>query len=246
MALTAKTNVTYVSFLINCYDSPIDPATRLGWLQPLLALDIPLILFVDSYYEGILPPVGQRTKVVPLQFQELRTVQRITAVSDLKLPPHRNSTKDTLEFMALMNSKPELLSLAANWIETPYAAYIDSGISKICSSTETLARLETLQVSGTPLVMLPGCHRPTVVEAFPRLWQSICWQYCGGFFIVPTSRIEEFDEAHTAALDAYLNMGAITWEVNVWASFLPSRRDSVWYKADHNDTMISAVPSSAL
>ena len=152
------TNITYVSFLLWTDNNPIPMQKRLEWLNPLLALDIPLVLFVDPIYRAKLPPVGKQTTLVPILLEDLQTVKRIRSHIQLSLPEHRNQPKDTLEFMTLMNSKPELLKLAKPYIETPYVAYIDAGLRKVFKSEDTLKGLETLRVHSVPLVLLPGCN----------------------------------------------------------------------------------------
>jgi hypothetical protein len=182
-------------------------------------------------------------RVVEIDFNSLETVRRIRAVQDVQLPLYRNTGKDTLEFLTIMNAKPELLSLARIYSETPYLAYLDAGIKKVFKDDLTLRRLETLRVHSIPLVLLPGCHPIQSVRAFPLLWEQINWTFCGGFFIVPSERAREFMNYHLEALNEFLENSAITWEVNVWSAMAPKHLDSiVWFQADHNDTMITAIP----
>ena len=235
-------NITYVSFLIWTDNNPISMEKRLEWLNPLLALDIPLVLFVDPIYKAKLPPVGKRTTLVPILLEDLETVKRIRSHVQLSLPQYRNHAKDTLEFMTLMNSKPELLKLARPYIETPYVAYIDAGIRKVFKNDETLKGLETLRVHSIPLVLLPGCNPIHKVDLYP-LWQGINWMLSGGFFVVPVERIDEFLEIHLNALNEFLSRKLITWEVNVWALFAEQHKERIiWYHGPHDDTMITGIP----
>ena len=243
MLTTEMSNITYVSCLISSTTDPMGPLKRISLLNALLELDIQLILFVDSDYKKLLPVLSERTKVIELNFSSLETVKRIESVPNIQLPKYRNTGKDTLEFLTIMNSKPELLHLAKPYVETPYVAYLDAGIKKVFKDDKTLRQLETLRVHSIPLVLLPGCHPIQSVNMFPTLSEYINWTFCGGFFIVPTRRATEFMQYHLETLNEFLVHSSITWEVNVWTALAPKYIDSIlWFQADHNDTMITAIP----
>ena len=217
------------------------------WVKPLLQLEIQMILYVDEFFQPLLTDISPTIKVIPLDIKMLKTYKAVyDRETPLRLPPSRNMKKDTLDYMMLMNSKAELLTLAKEHVTTPYIAYIDSGISKIFKG-DTLSRLKTLAVHSIPLVLFPGCHPIGPVEAFPYLWSGIHWMLSGGFFVVAASRVDEFYSIHMTALKRYLDMGCITWEVNVWASFANSLKDRiVWYKGPHTDEMITNIPESVI
>ncbi len=217
------------------------------WVQPLLRLEIPMILYVDEFFRELLMDISPTIKVILLDIKTLKTYKAVyDRETPLRLPPSRNMKKDTLEYLVLMNSKAELLTLAKEHVTTPYMAYIDSGISKIFKN-DTLSRLKTLAVHSIPLVLFPGCHPIGPVEAFPYLWSGIHWMLSGGFFVVAATRVDEFYSIHITALKRYLDMGCITWEVNVWASFANSLKDRiVWYKGPHTDEMITNIPKSVI
>lgn len=243
-------NITYVSFLVKLENDYWGTEKRMEWVHPLLQMEIPLILYVDEFFQPLLTDISPTIKVIPLDIKTLNTYKAVYEQRDtpLQLPPSRNKQKDTLEYMMLMNSKAELLTLAKEHVTTDYMAYIDSGISKIFKEKEnTLSRLKTLAVHSIPLVLFPGCHPIGPVEPFPYLWNGIHWMLSGGFFVVATSRADEFYSIHRSALQRYLDMGCITWEVNVWASFANTLKDRiVWYKGLHTDEMITNIPASVI
>jgi hypothetical protein len=243
------TNITYVTFLMKLQDDYWGVEKRLDWVKPLLTMNIPIVLFVDEYFEGLLKDISPSVKVIRLDIKTLDTYRRIYSLDPPpRLPPARNERKDTLDYLMLMNSKVELLVLAKQFVSTPYMAYIDSGISKIFRDPAgTLKRLETLAVHSIPLVLFPGCHPIQPVEVFPKLWKGIHWTLSGGFFVVPVDRVDEFYEIHMGALQRFLDMGCITWEVNVWASFANDLKIRiVWYMGPHTDEMITGIPGSVL
>lgn len=239
-------NITYVSFLFSCPDDHTSMKQRVEWLQPMIDCKLPLILFVDDMYAEFIGP-NANIKIIVLELEDLDTIKRIRAAGNLELPPTRNIDKDTLNFLSFMNCKPELLKLAEPHVTTPYVAYIDSGISKVFSNPDTIASLKELNVHSIPLILLPGCQPIHEVEEFPFLWKKIHWMLSGGFFILPKTCIEEWYQLHTNALNRFLAMGCITWEVNVWASFINKVKERVvWFHGPHNDTMVSGIPSSQI
>jgi hypothetical protein len=238
-------NITYVSCLVALPDDRISIEQRLTWLQPLLDCSFNLVLFVDhTYAEHVKDTANITTKLIDVE--TLETFKSIRAANP-RLPLVRNETKDTVNFMALMNSKAELLVRAKPFVKTPYVAYIDAGISKVFKEPATLKRLETLQVHNIPLVLMPGCHPIKEVESFPFLWKGIHWMLSGGFFVVPMTCVDEFYELHAAALQKFLDIDAVTWEVNVWASFAHKVSERiVWYMGLHTDEMILGIPERVI
>jgi hypothetical protein len=242
---------TYVSFLVKSPTDPVDPQQRIEWLKPLLALDIDLVLCVDSFYVKLVPsPFPKRLRILLIEMETFETYKQIHAADRLRLPTHRNQTKDTMDYMAIQNLKPELLKAALHVVYTPFVAYLDAGISKICKNPATLKALETYRFKDIPLVLLPGCHTmPAEPPSLDVLAHGINWTFCGGFFIVPSHHVETLYEAHKTALQRFLDRGLITWEVNVWTSYMPTpfyRPNVVWFAADHNDSMIAGVPRAYL
>ena len=144
-----------------------------------------------------------------------------------------------------MNCKSEFLSIAAPHITTPYAAFIDAGISKVFKDKTILNQLKTLNVHNIPLALVPGCIPISDVEPFPQLWKGINWTFSGGFFVVPLTCVNEWFNLHLTALKKFLAMGTITWEVCVWASFANDLKHRiVWYSGPHDDTMITGIPEA--
>jgi hypothetical protein len=170
----------------------------------------------------------------------------IRAEPALRLPRERNPTKDTLEFMALMNSKVEMvwrtLPLLPEGIDG--VAWIDAGICKIFGGAEEArvsAAFRRLTRWSPATLTIPGCWNPGKPAE-----DAICWRFCGGFFALPATSVGDFHAATQTVLEKWLARGRIAWEVSLWADMEmmgigPKIR---WFSADHNITMME-VPADA-
>jgi hypothetical protein len=241
---------TYVSFLVQSPTDPIEPNQRIEWLKALLSLNLEMVLCVDSFYFPLIPaPFPSKLRILVIDQKDFETYKLIHSEQrSLTLPPYRNEKKDTLNYLTIQNLKPELLYIVRKnlGIYTPYMAYLDAGIAKIFKKpAQTLETLEAFQFQNIPFLLLPGCHpMPSTPPSLQTLANSINWTFCGGFFVVPTLQVSTFFELHKAALSNFLANSTIAWEVNVWTAYLPTTPGVVWYSADHNDTMITAVPAA--
>lgn len=239
---------TYVAYLLRSPTDTVEPNQRIEWLKALLSLDIDLILCVDSFFMPLIPsPFGARLRILLVELSKFEIYQQIRAEPNLRLPPYRNTSKDTEDYMIIQNLKPELLQKALQLgIRTPYVAYIDAGIVKIFKDPKTIRKLETIRFRDIPFLLIPGCHpMPSEPTPIASLEKHIHWTFCGGFFVMPTQHCHTLFQLHKTALKAFLERGTITWEVNVWASYLPNH-PTTWFAADHNDTMVSAIPDTYL
>ncbi len=157
-----------------------------------------------------------------------------------RLPATRNAQKDTAEFMALMNTKVEMVWAAAPYFPagTTRVAWIDAGILKIVKNP-TRGRAAFAAHSGAVWparsVAIPGCW-PTVG---PPSSDAICWRFCGGFFVIPVDLVEPFYKATTTVLEKWLRAGHLAWEVNIWAALeWEETAWFTWWGSDHNETML--------
>lgn len=230
--------------LIRTDSNPIDAAQRIAWLNPLITLSASLLLYVDSFFAPLVEPLtkGSKVQIHPLEFHDLQTRRDILSANP-QMPMHRNEQKDTLQYMCLMNAKAEVVAaaVAAGHVTTPFVAYIDSGISKVFKSPETIKEIETLSFRDIPFLLVPGCHTPQSISR-DQLANQINWSYSGGFFVLPTERAAEFASLHRAAIETFLVESRITWEVNIWTYWLTGRPDVIWYSGPHNDLMIAGIP----
>lgn len=80
------------------------------------------------------------------------------------------------------------------------------------------------------------------------LMERVVWHFCGSMFILPASLAGEFHRDAAAALDEFLAVGRLVWEVNAWSLMAGRHPDRLWwYRADHNDSMtaLPAIPATS-
>jgi len=168
----------------------------------------------------------------------------------LCLPQIRNETKDTAEYMLANHAKIEFIKRAIeeNPWNTRYFAWIDFSLPYIFKeSAATLKDLERFAY-GPPnfprkILAIPGCWEKGEYDRVQR----ICWRFCGGFFLGDRESLMDFYECYRRFFWTFLKEErTLVWEVNFWA-YLETKSSETglhfqWYKADHDDTIITAFP----
>ena len=235
-------NVTYVSCLYNIYEDPYFSEVLKKNVQELLKQDIHLILYIDDYYytEIIKFKRTKRIELIKLDIQKLNIYSLIMNV-DPKIPSIRNEKKDTLKYMALINSKIELVYKTK--VSSPYAAWIDAGISKVFKNPNTLSSLASLKLENLEDKVLnpaPYISNPSFEELCERVW----WNFCGGFFACHKNTVERFYELSVKSVKKFLTRGQISWEINIWKDIQNETDLFVPYSAIHTDSMIENIPLS--
>jgi hypothetical protein len=230
--------LVYVTSLYSVRDTYL-PTLYQNFQQIIKHISAPVYIFTD-----VKPPfpLPDNCTVIIKRLDEFETYQRCLQAQPLaRLPVNRNAQKDTAEFMALMNTKVEMVWSAAPYFSaaTTHVAWIDAGIAKILTSDRIPQMLEKHQQVGWPRhsVAIPGCWTSPV----PPSSDAICWRFCGGFCVIPIAILEPFYRAVGNMLDLWLRAGHLVWEVNIWAAL--EWKETAWFTwwgADHNDTMLEA------
>ena len=200
--------------------------------QRLVEVCSPLYVWTDE-----LPPFPTPVHVHFIIAPLSSFASYIKCQTSLALPQHRNVEKDTQDFLALMNTKVEMVWRALPYVQTPHVAWIDAGILKIVKdmprATKAFQRHPTFPWPNK--VLVPGCWTSAKVD----LYQVVSWRFCGGFFVSPTSLLPVFYEKVSRLLNAWIAAGHLAWEVNVWADLETKEPDLfAWWSADHNETML--------
>lgn len=194
----------------------------------------PFVLFTDR--EDLKSKQSNLTiQVVPKS--ELFAFQQTEA----KLPQLRNQERDTLSYLQFGNAKPEFLYRASLLAPADGYCWLNADIVKLFRSPDHLAsRLvytqEALTVAPNQIIS-PGCLHPEAIK-WDTLFAFPIWRFCGGLLLVPKTRVEQFHTLVKEHLQNCFRLGALTWEVNIWATL---EKDTpglfFWYSADHNESI---------
>jgi hypothetical protein len=206
--------------------------------QILKHISVPIYVFTDRVLPFSIP---SNCTVILQRLDEFQTYQHCLqafARGRARLPAKRNVQKDTAEFMALMNTKMEMIWLAVPYFkgDVTHVAWIDAGIAKILTADRIPSMLAKHQQVGWPRhsVTIPGCWS----SPSPPSSDAICWRFCGGFCVIPVAILQSFYDAVKNMLENWLCAGHLVWEVNIWAAL--EYKETAWFTwwgADHNNTM---------
>lgn len=221
--------ITFVTALIDLREErPGEKAvaTYLSLLETLQAAGLRIHAFLSPSYAEKVTIRNGVSEII-----DLATLETTTNAPQ-GLPDTRTETKDTRPYLCLMNAKIELVqrAIASGLHSSTHYAWIDAGISHILATP-----METLQaLAETPLrkegLWIPGCPGHSF-----RGWDTICWRFCGGFFVGDPRTLNRF---YTLAQRELPLLPKLSWEVNVWAYMEMKGAPITWYAADHNDSML--------
>ncbi|MHB1952783.1 MAG: hypothetical protein ACYCOU_03455 [Sulfobacillus sp.] len=239
--------VTYVTALYDIYGSPEKKSFNLKHFRQLEALRAPLVVFCDESY---FPEVRERScdgrQVILLPLEQVRAFSLCTGRAASGAPPElpkvRTPQKDTLEYLALMNSKVEFVRRAAELTDSEYLCWIDAAFAKLMSDPDRALKFLERFRPKVDRVLLPGCW-----GRMPVSTEAVCWRFAGTFFVVPRQRARAFEEI---CLPTFEDMShgrrPSVWEVNVWAEVENKFPEMFqWYAGDHNDKLFD-VPKEFL
>lgn len=245
---------TFVTSFINFNsDDEKNASWRIDRFLEIACTGINLCVYVDSSIEERVLKVTENfsnVKVMnPFSIDELFSFKTCSNLENLKLPYTNNVKKDTKEYMMMMNSKIEFVNdaMKLDLFKTKYFAWIDFNISHIFTSLNyrnILNEINKMNFDGR-ILAIPGCQDKIVNNSEDSIemqyeLQSICWRFCGGFFLGDKDSLTKFYELYIEYFPKFIEKyGTIVWEVNFWAWLESNTNWSPnWYLADHNDSMI--------
>jgi hypothetical protein len=227
-------------------------AVREGYLETLYTEFQKLLGLLQSndvlfvWTDRDLPfPVPSQVHVLKRPLNSFAAYSSVHNNGALTLPAMRSASKDTQDFMALMNTKVEMVWHTIPFVpqETTHIAWIDAGICKIFKDW---GRVQTAWKGLAAIlwparkVAIPGCWSQIASSSK----DSVCWRFCGGFFVVPVNLLQLFYNESQRVLQDWLSAGRIAWEVNIWADMEHQFAELfAWWSADHNERMLE--PPSA-
>lgn len=231
--------------LVTCYydiyNKPENFATYLELFSKLGNSGIPIILFTDpslvSNFESF---TSVRVIGIPLESYELYSIANNY---NGNLPSSRTPTKDTKEFLSLMNTKIEFVKKAAELCEDDTFMWIDFGILKIIKNKDRfINKLREVNERKFTKITIPGCWG----YGQPFSCDAVNWRFCGGFFVIPRHHIDTFynHSRHVLSDFCTLHQYKLTWETNVWyiIEFCAAKDIIDWYFADHDDSIVLNIP----
>ena len=213
-------------------------ATRLAHFRSLASTGIPLLVFASlCYQEPIEEICREHTNARIHRILELEETWTYSECVKhrLKMPAHRKATKDTFEFLTLMNAKVEFVEEIARGCREAQIAWIDFNVWHVVKDADTTTKMiQAISRLSESEVCVPGCWPKADVP-----WNRICWRFCGGFLFGGREAILAFAALYRASLPRYLEENGLTWEVNVWARMEQDGWTPRWYKADHDDSLFA-------
>ena len=225
--------VTYVSAFYKIYDDHKD--SYLDDYIKFVEKGFKCILYLDKTlpeWTTRLSAYNNVTVIADREFKDLPLVTQFPKAETI-ITENRNHTKDTYEYMILMNSKLHFVKEALPLLTTEAVAWMDFGINKILKKTDDVFKRLLLAQVPDSHILIPGC-----VERSPININNINWRFCGGLFFGNKTTIQEFYSLCESVLASLGNN--LTWEVNVWAlAELTNPQLFRWYKADHNDSIVN-------
>jgi len=224
-------SITFVSSLYNLSNN-VD--FYVNWFEKLAQLPVSIILFCDEIYDVKIPE-RENVKKIRRDLIEFPIYQRMMTNGSI-MPSKRSQEKDTREYLSLMNTKMDFMKEAVLLCETEYLSWIDAGIFKIIKDIDKISSfLSVLRIEYKKGMIIPGCWNKEEGVSL----ESICWRFCGGFFIVHRNILPLiYDTIYEKILK--ITEDRILWEVNIWALVEKDYPELFeWYSADHNDKIFN-------
>lgn len=228
----------FVTSYYDIYNKPEKFVEYMDLFYDIGMSGIPIIILTDPSIVNKFGIFPSSVKVIgiPLESFELYSI----AMSyNGELPNIINKTKDTKEYLGLINTKIEFILKASEICEDDTLIWIDFGILKVIKNKERF--INTLQYINKKTfnkITIPGCW------GFGRHFSvnEIHWRFCGGVLIMPRKHINMFFNHSKNVLKDFctLPIYKLTWEVNVWSiiEFCGCKNEIEWYFADHDDSII--------
>jgi hypothetical protein len=221
-------------------ESWLDVNFRLKNLKILIDSEINMIIFAEK---DIIPDTWEIPSSVKIIWFDLRSLETYVNLMQLHptLPNSINSAKDRLSYFALMNSKLDFIQ-KAKMLFPQHETYcwIDCGIFKFIKDVPTAyARLMSFNdITLSTAFLAPVGMLPTQSKEQPPIVDYVYWRFLGSIFFIKNEGVDHFKLLCDKILQDVLNLGKITWEVNVWA-ILESTSPQLFetYHADHNDSI---------
>jgi tetratricopeptide (TPR) repeat protein len=135
--------------------------------------------------------------------------------SPLERPSSLNTTKDTEQYMTLVNTKPYFLLKASQLCKYETYVWIDFGILKLTSDLEHVSA-NLRQLKRYSKILIPGGFDTKGLLSESQLMKHIHWRFLGGIVVCPAQYIQPFFTYTFEELSQLVLKRKITWEINIW------------------------------
>lgn len=244
---------------VTCYlhdknNSPQNDEWNVGRLAELVSIGIPLYIFVSPENADEIAFLQGATNIhiEVIDKAELWVFKQLSQ-TEYSLPNSRNLEKDTGDYLAISNSKVELVSrvIEHNPWKTGHFAYIDFNITYLFwEKMKTYEYLHQMakRTFFDKMLIFPGCSSPVTIDNIHGLADTICWRFCGGFFAGDANSLKQWWTDYQVYFVEYLDTyQKLTWDVNLWAWIETIKRwQPKWYSANHNDSIVTAVSADLI
>lgn len=250
----SKSNVTFVTSYFKIYNDDYDMSKtfekRLDLFLKLVNTGINICIFTTPEFENIFSEIDKKYQNVKLiavySIKQLKFSSRYFPETQMcKLPEKKSNVKDTEYYMFLMNSKIDFVKEAINVnpFSSDFFCWFDFSLPYIFKNIdETIEKIKIISKRNyvDSFLTMPGCWNWKVND-INYIKDSICWRFCGGFFMGDKSSLIEFYNLSFNNFGEFLKQTeTLLWEVNYWA-WLESFKNfnPIWYPGDHNDSIIN-------
>ena len=247
-------SITFVTAWLNLFNGKYYNHRTDDWylsqFKDILNTGVNICIYVSKeYYEKIheLEEKYENLKIMKTLDLEDTLFYKISKKYQLSMPAICYSTKDTYEFISLMNSKIEFVKDAIDqnpWGSTHFS-WIDFGIGHLLK----IDRQKTLDFLGTfrnfeyktPFFAFPGCADKFDLDYMYYLKEQPFWRFCGSFFIGDKQSILNFYRIFFENLDNFFETHrTIVWEINYWAWLESTGKWTMnWYQGYHDHTIFN-------
>lgn len=247
--------VTFVTCYYKIYKNEDEPfphkdiSWRIEQFEYIASTGVNICLYGDEITTPYLIELTQKYKNIVLltldtPYKET-DIYKMCVLPDVTLPEICSSSKDTVEYMALMNSKIEFVhdALKKNPFQSRVFSWMDFSMTYMFQDKiENSLLLKTLseRTFVDTFMAVPGCWSSIYPDEYIPIINSIYWRFLGTFFIGDVNSISMFYELYKKHFPQFIEQHKkIVWEVNFW-SWLESNKgwNPNWYKSDHNDSII--------
>ena len=234
---------TIVSAFISGANNRTDRDTEkyLEYALPLLQLDIPKVIFIESVHvEAVKKLANTQTQIIPFKKNELDLFNQVSSM-DLELPQIRNFDKDTKEYMHLMTNKTFFCKMAIQL--NPYShnkfIWLDFGISHILKNKKLGDLIKSNYYFPEKKIRIGGIW-PDDIAKKHDIFNQINWFFAGGVFGGTSDSLLIFYDKCKSQFIKNLNQNKIIWEVNLWRQIYESDPNLFQiYRSNHDESLIS-------